>query len=149
MTYGNVYVARVAFAAKDAHTVKSFVEADSYRGPSLVLAASPCIAHGYDLWRSPEQQRLAVDSGMWPLHRYDPRRAEAGEPALKLDSSAPRGKVAEYMRNEGRFRVVEARDPQRHAQMVADSEAHVRASWAVYERMAARAAADGVKESAP
>ena len=149
MAYGNVYVARVAFAAKDAQTVKAFVEADSYRGTSLVLASSPCIAHGYDLWKSPEQQRLAVDSGMWPLHRYDPRRADAGEPALKLDSGAPRAKVGEYMRNEGRFRVVEARDPQRYAKMVADAEAHVRASWAVYERMAARPAAGDGKESAP
>ena len=141
ITYGHVYVARVAFAARDAQTVKAFVEADSYHGPSLVLAASPCIAHGYDLWRSPEQQRLAIETGVWPLFRFDPRRAALGEPPLKLDSSAPKGSVQTYMRNEGRFRVVELQDPQRYARLAAAAEAGVRRRWSVYEHMSAPGAA--------
>ncbi len=141
MTYGHVYVAGVAFLAKDAQTVKAFVEADSYRGPSLVIAHSPCIAHGYDLWRSPEQQRLAVESGVWPLYRFDPRRAGTNEPLLKLDSAPTKASVGEYMRNEARFRVVEIQDPKRYARLVADAEAAVRERRAAYERMAASAVA--------
>jgi pyruvate-ferredoxin/flavodoxin oxidoreductase len=137
MTYGHVYVARVAFAAKDAHTVKAFLEAESYAGPSLVLASSPCIAHGYDLAKSPEQQKLAVDAGVWPLYRFDPRRAARGEPALKLDSAAPKGGVARYMRNEGRFRVVERKDRERFERLASEAEAFVRRRWAIYEKIAA------------
>ncbi|MCG3135463.1 MAG: Pyruvate-flavodoxin oxidoreductase [Planctomycetes bacterium] len=136
MTYGHVYVAGVAFTAKDAQTVRAFAEADSYRGPSLVIAHSPCIAHGYDMWRSPEQQRLAVESGVWPLYRFDPRRAGTAEPRLRLDSGPPKASVAEYMRNEGRFRVVELKDPERYARIVAEADASVRERRAAYERMA-------------
>jgi pyruvate-ferredoxin/flavodoxin oxidoreductase len=141
MSYGRVYVARVAFAAKDAQTVKAFTEADSYRGSSLVLASSPCIAHGYDLWRSPEQQRLAIETGVFHLYRFDPRRAAAGEPPLKLDSSAPKGSVAAYMRNEGRFRAVELKDPERHAKLVELADANIRRRWSVYQHMAEPGAA--------
>jgi pyruvate-ferredoxin/flavodoxin oxidoreductase len=141
MSYGRIYVARVAFGAKDAQTVKAFAEADSYGGASLVLASSPCIAHGYDLWRSPEQQKLAVETGLLPLYRFDPRRAAAGEPPLKLDSSAPKGSVAAYMRNEGRFRAVEMKDPARYARLVDLADANVRRRWSVYEHMAAPGAA--------
>src|SRR5439155_26422584 len=74
MTYGNVYVARVAFGAKDVQTVKAFQEAESYDGPSLIIAYSHCIAHGYDMMFGVEQQRLAVESGIWPLYRFDPRK---------------------------------------------------------------------------
>ena len=73
MTYGHVYVAKVAFGAKDQQTVKAFAEAESYPGTSLIIAYSHCIAHGYDMARGPEQQKLAVDSGHWPLYRFDPR----------------------------------------------------------------------------
>jgi pyruvate-ferredoxin/flavodoxin oxidoreductase len=139
MTYGHVYVAGVAFAAKDTQTVRAFQEADSWRGPSLVIAHSPCIAHGYDLWRSPEQQRLAVDSGVWPLYRFDPRRSGTAEPRLALDSPPPRASVAEYMRNEGRFRVVELADPKRYARLVARAEASVKERRTAYERMASTA----------
>ncbi len=139
MTYGHAYVARIAFAAKDAQTVKALLEADSYRGPSLVIAQSPCIAHGYDLAKSPDQQRLAVESGVWPLYRFDPRRAERGEPALKLDSAPPRGSVAAYMKNENRFKVVEAHDAARYAQLVAAEEAYVKRRWEIYERIAGAA----------
>ena len=90
MSYGHVYVARVAFGAKDAQTVQAFLEAEAYPGPSLIIAYSHCIAHGYDLAHGCEQQKLAVDSGVWPLYRFDPRRVAAGRPPLQLDSAAPK-----------------------------------------------------------
>ena len=90
MSYGHVYVARVAFGAKDAQTVKAFLEAEAYDGPSLIIAYSHCIAHGYDMAHGAEQQKLAVDSGVWPLYRFDPRRIAKGEPPLQLDSVRPR-----------------------------------------------------------
>jgi pyruvate-ferredoxin/flavodoxin oxidoreductase len=137
LTYGHVYVARVAWGAKDAQTVRAFVEAEAYRGPSLILAHSPCIAHGYDLAKGPEQQKLSVESGMWPLYRYDPRRREAGEPAMQLDSAAPKRSVADHMRNEGRFRTVEVRDPTRYARFVASADEAVRRRWSELEAIAA------------
>ncbi len=104
ISYGNIYVGRVAFGAKDAQTVKVFEEAESYAGPSLIIAYSHCIAHGYALSRGLDQQRLAVDTGIWPLYRFDPRRTAEGLPALQIDSAAPKAKVGEYLRNELRFR---------------------------------------------
>ena len=88
MAYGNVYVARVAFGAKDAQTVKAFQEAESYDGPSLIIAYSHCIAHGYDMAYGAEQQKLAVDSGVWPLYRYDPRRVGPGRAAARRSTPA-------------------------------------------------------------
>ena len=80
VNYGHVYVASIAFGAKDFQTVKAFQEADSYNGPSLLIAYSHCIAHGYDMQFGVDQQKRAVDSGIWPLYRFDPRRIEQGEP---------------------------------------------------------------------
>ncbi len=107
MSYGHVYVASVAWGARDQVTVRAFQEADTYDGPSIILAHSPCIAHGYDLSKGAEQQKKAVASGMWPLFRYDPRRVDEGKPPLVLD--APMGKlpVLQYMQGETRFRMVE------------------------------------------
>ncbi|HEX4086933.1 MAG TPA: pyruvate:ferredoxin (flavodoxin) oxidoreductase [Chthoniobacteraceae bacterium] len=105
MTYGNVYVARAAFGAKDSQTVKVFDEAGSYDGPSLVIAYSHCIAHGYAMQQGLEQQRLAVDSGTWPLFRFDPRRVAEGKAPLQLDSGPPKVPVKDYLRNELRFRM--------------------------------------------
>ncbi len=92
MAYGSVYVAHVAFGAKDAQTVKAFLEADSYDGPSIIIAFSHCIAHGYDLEKGLDQQKLAVDSGYWPLYRFDPRRTAQGENPLQLDSPRAEGR---------------------------------------------------------
>ena len=97
MTYGNVYVAHVAIGAKDAQTVQAFQEAEAYPGPSLIIAYSHCIAHGYDLRTGCEQQKLAVDTGYWPLYRFDPRRIAHGESPLKLDSAAPKVELAKYI----------------------------------------------------
>ncbi len=138
---GRVYVARVALGARDQQTVNAFREAESYPGPSLVLAYSPCIAHGYDLAFGAEQQKLAVQSGYWPLFRYDPRRAVRGEPPLQLDSPPPSVPLADYMRNETRFRIVEQQDPARFRRLLAEAETEVKGRYALYQRLATAGAA--------
>ena len=119
MSYGHVYVARIAFGAKDHQTVKAIQEAEAYPGPSLVIAYSHCIAHGYDMAFGCEQQKLAVDSGVWPLYRFDPRRIASGEAPLVLDSGAPKKSVEAYRNNESRFRMLEAADPARYKELAA------------------------------
>ena len=113
MSYGHVYVASVAMQARSRHTLKALLEAESFPGPSLVIAHSPCIAHGYDLVHSPAQQARAINSGAWPLYRYDPRRAAAGEPPLVVDADPTSVPMRDYMEQEARFRMVELRDPDR------------------------------------
>jgi pyruvate-ferredoxin/flavodoxin oxidoreductase len=135
MSYGHVYVASVAFGAKDAQTVRAFSEADAHPGPSLIIAYSHCIAHGYDLKYGARQQRLAVDSGVWPLYRFDPARAERGEPPLVLDAGSPKVKVDQYMRNEARFRVVERLDPGRFRQLSKAAASHAARRVNVYEQL--------------
>ena len=97
MTYGTAYVAQVAFGSKDSQTVKAFEEAESYPGTSLIIAYGPCIEHGYALGLGLEQQKLAVDTGFWPLYRFDPRRLAAGEPGLKLDSADSQGSAGKIL----------------------------------------------------
>jgi pyruvate-ferredoxin/flavodoxin oxidoreductase len=140
MNYGKVYVARTAFGAKDAQTVKAFVEAESYDGPSLIIAYSPCIAHGYDLAHGVEQQKLAVDSGHWPLFRYDPRRAEEGQPGLVLDSPAPKSDLSVYMRNETRYLMVERQDPERFRGLLDAARRAAADRYALYEQLSRVAA---------
>jgi pyruvate-ferredoxin/flavodoxin oxidoreductase len=136
MNYGHVYVASVAFGAKDSQTVQAFQEAASYDGPSLIIAYSHCIAHGYDLRLGAEQQKLAVNSGVWPLYRYDPRRTERGEPPLVIDAPPGKVTVAEYMRNETRFRMVEKIDPERFRRLAAAARDHAARRVALYEQLA-------------
>ncbi len=136
MTYGSVYVARVAFGAKDAQTVRAFVEAESYPGTSLIIAYSPCIAHGYDLAFGAEQQKLAVESAYWPLLRYDPRRMAEGKPALQLDSGPPKTDLAKFALNETRFRMVESVDRQRALELLQAARRDVKTRYAAYEQLA-------------
>jgi len=136
MGYGNVYVGHVAFGAKDAHTVRTLLEAEAWPGPSIVIAYSHCIAHGYDMARGCDQQLLAVKSGLWPLYRFDPRRIAAGEPPLVLDSEAPTIRVRDYMMNEARFRVTETLDPLRYRQLLAWAQASSDQRLALYKQMA-------------
>ena len=134
--YGHVYVARVAFGAKMAQTAQAFLEAESYPGPSLIIAYSHCIAHGYDMAQGASQQKLAVDSGVWPLYRFDPRRIPKGEAPLHLDYGPPKAKVGDYLRNESRFRMVERADPARYKMFVEESQAAAERRYAVYQQLA-------------
>ncbi|MBD3162127.1 MAG: pyruvate:ferredoxin (flavodoxin) oxidoreductase, partial [Candidatus Eisenbacteria bacterium] len=136
MSYGNVYVARVAFGSKDTQTVQAFKEAESYSGTSLIIAYSHCIAHGYDLMNGCNQQKLAVDSGLWPLYRFDPRRLVLGEPPLKLDSGKPKVAVETYTRNETRFRMVEKLDKKRFAHLLEEAQRSATQRFAVYQQLA-------------
>jgi len=129
-------VAQVAFGAKMSQTVQTFLEAEAYPGPSLIIAYSHCIAHGYDMAQGASQQKLAVDSGVWPLYRFDPNRLAKGEPPLHLDSGAPTAKVADYMRNESRFRMIERTDPARFRSFLKRAQEAAHKRYAVYKQLA-------------
>ena len=137
MAYGYVYVARVAMGYNDQHTLKAFLEAESYDGPSLIIAYSHCIAHGIDMRKGLEQQKLAVQSGLWPLYRYDPRLAAEGKNPLHIDSKEPTIPVEQYMYNETRYRMLTqsdegtCRDPAQTLQQDAKSR------WNFYSQLAA------------
>jgi pyruvate-ferredoxin/flavodoxin oxidoreductase len=134
--YGHVYVARVAMGAKMPQTAQAFLEAEAYPGPSLIVAYSHCIAHGYDMADGAKQQKLAVESGVWPLYRFDPRRLVKGEPPLQLDYGKPKIRVEEYLRNESRFRTIERSDPARYKKFVRESQGAAERRYAVYEQLA-------------
>jgi pyruvate-ferredoxin/flavodoxin oxidoreductase len=136
MAYGHVYVAEIAFGAKDAQTLKALMEAESYPGPSLVIAYSHCIAHGYDMAFGLEHQRLAADSGYWPLYRYDPRRAAAGEPALVIDSAAPKTDISTLMATETRFQLTAQQDGDRYAALLERARLRVARRLALYQTLA-------------
>jgi pyruvate-ferredoxin/flavodoxin oxidoreductase len=135
MSYGHVYVASVALGAQEAHTLRAFLEADSYPGPSLIIAYAHCIAHGYDLRQGPQQQKRAVDCGIWPLYRYDPRRVDVGEPPLMVDAEGGKLPVSEYMTNETRFKMVEKLDPEAFRRYAAESQLAAERLTAVYRHM--------------
>jgi pyruvate-ferredoxin/flavodoxin oxidoreductase len=136
MTSGTVYVASVAMGAKDEHTIRAFLEAESYPGPSLILAYSHCIAHGIDMAKGMEQQRLAVESGRWFLYRYDPRRLDQGHSPLQIDSAQPRRSLTEAMATENRFRMLNYTDPERARQLERQAQAEVKRRWAMYQALA-------------
>jgi pyruvate-ferredoxin/flavodoxin oxidoreductase len=141
-------VANVAFGARDAQTVKAFLEAEAYPGPSMIIAYSHCIAHGYDMAYGLDQQKLAVETGYWPLYRYDPRAAEGGESPLKLESAAPKLDLGKFMRNETRFRVVEQQNPDRYRKLLAMAQHNVGKRRALYEELA-RGATPTAKPAVP
>jgi pyruvate-ferredoxin/flavodoxin oxidoreductase len=149
MTYGNVYVARVAFGAKDHQTLRALLEAESYPGPSLVIAYAHCIAHGYDMAAGTEQQKLAVESGMWPLYRFDPRRAASGQPPLQLDSGPPKIPAERFMRNENRFRMLERLGEERYHRLSEAAQREVDRRVALYQRLAEIAPRPASSEAAP
>ncbi len=136
-TYGSVYVARIALGAKDGHAVSVFREAESYQGPSLIIAYSHCVAHGYSLSQGLEQQKKAVATGYWPLFRFDPRRAEKGENPMKLDSAPPKGLLTDFTRNETRFQMLERINPERSAMLQEMAAESVKERFALYQQMAA------------
>ena len=103
MTYGNVYVASVAMGARDEQTLKAFLEAEAFDGPSLIIAYSHCIAHGFEIGAALQHQKALVSSGQWLLYRHDPARAARGENPLQLDSRAPNTPLADFLGSENRF----------------------------------------------
>ena len=137
MTYGHVYVARVAMGGSDAQTLRAFREAEAYDGPSLIIAYSPCIAHGYDLRHGMEQQKLAVLSGHWPLFRYHPERAREGKPPLELDSKAPSLPLERYVYNETRYTMLTHSDPETASRLLDAAQDDVRERFRLYEHLAA------------
>ena len=136
ISYGNIYVARIAFGASDAQTIKAFIEAEAYDGPSLILAYSHCIAHGYDLKFGLEQQKAAVSSGYWPLFRYNPDRVEQGLNPFQLDSKPAKISLEDYIYREGRYRMLTQSHPDRAAKLLELAQADVKSSWETYARMA-------------
>jgi pyruvate-ferredoxin/flavodoxin oxidoreductase len=136
MTYGNVYVAKVAMGANDAQTLRAFLEAEAYDGPSIIIAYSHCIAHGINMAKGMESQKLSVDSGHWPLFRYNPLNVLDGKNPLKLDSKAPKIKLEEYIYNETRYKMLTKSHPQEAKHLLELGQAEVLKKWKFYEQMA-------------
>jgi pyruvate-ferredoxin/flavodoxin oxidoreductase len=137
MSYGYVYVARVAMGANDQQTLRAFLEAEAYDGPSLIIAYSHCIAHGYDLARGLEQQKLAVQSGYWPLYRYDPRLANEGKNPLLIESKEPSIPLSQYAYNETRYKMLVQMDEARAQQLMEEAQHDAKSRWTLYQQMAA------------
>jgi pyruvate-ferredoxin/flavodoxin oxidoreductase len=140
MTYGNIYVASVAMGAKDEQTLRAFVEAESYPGPSLIIAYSHCIAHGIavDMGVGARQQKLAVETGQWLLYRFDPRRAAAGENPLQLDSQAAKTKLQDYLLSENRFKMLTKSKPEEAKKLFAQAQVDADHRWKFYHFLAER-----------
>lgn len=135
LPYGNVYVARVAMGASDTQTVKAFIEAERYDGPSLIIAYSHCIAHGYDLKHGMDQQKKAVECGLWPTFRYNPELERAGKNPMKLDYKGPKIPVKAYMYNETRFKMVENMDAEAAAEFLKIATFHAEEMYKRYENL--------------
>jgi pyruvate-ferredoxin/flavodoxin oxidoreductase len=136
MVYGNVYVARVAMGAGDMQTLKAFNEAESFDGPSLIIAYAPCIAHGIDMQCSLSQQKLAVESGHWPLFRFDPRRGAQGKNPMQLDSKAPSVPLEDYLYNETRYTMLKQSHPEEAKKLLEEARQDVADRWKMYETWA-------------
>ena len=137
MDYGYVYVARVAMGANDAQTLRAIQEAESYDGPSLIIAYSHCIAHGINMAKGLDQQRLAVESGYWPLYRYDPRLRAEGKNPFQLDSKPPKVHFRDYALNETRYRMLMQSDPAASEALIAEAQAMIAMRWKDLEYLAA------------
>jgi pyruvate-ferredoxin/flavodoxin oxidoreductase len=136
MTYGNIYVAQVAMGANMNQTVKAFVEAEAYDGPSILIAYAQCIAHGMEMRTGMSLQKDAVEGGFWPLYRFHPDNARAGKQPLQLDSKAPTEDIEKWMYQQNRFRILRAADPQRAEHLVKLLREDVQSRWQMYEQMA-------------
>ncbi|MEW6073489.1 MAG: pyruvate:ferredoxin (flavodoxin) oxidoreductase [Planctomycetota bacterium] len=136
MTYGQVYVARVAFAAKPQQTVQAMLEAESFDGPSLIIAYSHCIEHGFEMGDAIEHQKLAVNTGNWALYRYDPRRIAEGKPPFQLDSGEPKTPLVEFTKSEARYGKVARLDRKRFEELQVIAQRDVLRRYAVYKHLA-------------
>ena len=139
ISYGNVYVARVAMGGGDTHTIKAFLEAEAYNGPSLIIAYSHCIAHGYDMVFGMNQQKAAVLSGYWPLMRYNPTLNLEGKNPFQFDSKAPSIPLKDYVYQEARYTILARTNPEAAAQLLCEAQKDVRRRWHLYENCASMA----------
>ena len=142
--YGDVYIAQVAMGANDTHTIKAFLEAEAHPGPSLIIAYSQCIAHGIDMAKGMHQQKLAVDSGYWPLYRYNPRLVEENKNPFQLDSSDPKIPLREYIYTEGRYRMLQQSEPAVASVLLGQAQKAVTRRWQHYKQLAQTPAAQSV-----
>jgi pyruvate-ferredoxin/flavodoxin oxidoreductase len=149
LTYGNVYVAKIAMGASDAQTVRAFLEAEAYDGPSLIIAYSHCIAHGIDMAKGMTNQKLAVETGYFPLFRYNPMWAKEGKNPMKLDSKAPKGPLTDFTSLETRFNMLEKIYPERARELMKEASEDVRTRWAMYEQLAGGDGEKAKQENAP
>jgi pyruvate-ferredoxin/flavodoxin oxidoreductase len=138
MTYGNVYVASVAMGAKDEHTLKSFIEAEAYDGPSLIIAYSHCIAHGMEMATAMQHQKALVDSGQWLLYRYNPMRIEDGLNPMQLDSRGLKVPVEQFLRMENRFNQLLKHDDEHSRELLEAAQHDVTTRWQMYQYLAER-----------
>ncbi|MBX3008301.1 MAG: pyruvate:ferredoxin (flavodoxin) oxidoreductase [Melioribacteraceae bacterium] len=136
MSYGSVYVAKVAMGANDVQTLRAFLEAEAFDGPSIIIAYSHCIAHGINMAKGMDSQKLAVDSGHWPLFRYNPNNLAAGQNPLKLDSKAPKIKLEDYLYNETRYKMLTKSHPKEAKELLGLAQEEVLKKWKFYEQMA-------------
>lgn len=139
MRYGNVYVAQVAMGANDTHTVKAFLEAEAHNGPSLIIAYSQCIAHGIDMAKGMNQQKLAVESGYWPLYRYQPKLDAENKNPFRLDSHDPKIPLQDYIYTEGRYRMLKQSQPEVAKFLLGEAQKSVDRRWQNYKKMASAA----------
>lgn len=147
MTYGHVYVATVALGAKDEHTIKVLMEAENYDGPSLVIAYSHCIAHGINMTGGLQEHKAAVQSGHWPLFRYNPMLALEGKNPLILDSGEPQMKFKEYAYRQNRFKILTKTNPEEAQRLMVLAQDDVDKRWAIYKDMAAEPASQPQKDT--
>jgi pyruvate-ferredoxin/flavodoxin oxidoreductase len=138
MTYGNVYVASVAMGAKDEHTLKAFLEAEAYEGPSLIIAYSHCIAHGINMTTAMTDQKVAVDSGQWLLYRYNPERSLVGENPLTLDSRTPTRKVKDFLQQQTRFQMLAKSKPEDAKRLWQQAQHDAETRYQLYEYLSKR-----------
>ena len=138
ITYGNVYVARVALGANDVQTIRAFLEAEAYDGPSLIIAYSHCINHGIDMSKGWEQQKLAVASGHWPLFRYNPNLAKEGKNPMQLDSKAPSIPLQKYVYNETRYTMLAQSNEEAAERLLKLAQEDVNKRWKMYEQLASQ-----------
>ncbi len=136
MAYGSVYVARVAFGSNDMQTVKAFLEAEAYDGPSIIIAYSHCIAHGYDLIHGLDQQKAAVQTGYWPLFRFNPDLMKQGKNPMQLESKAPALPLEKYIYNETRYSMLTRSKPEEAKQLLKLAQEDVNSRWKLYEHWA-------------
>ncbi|MFZ4621480.1 MAG: pyruvate:ferredoxin (flavodoxin) oxidoreductase, partial [Bacteroidota bacterium] len=137
MSYANTYVAQIAMGANDLQTVKAIQEAEAFEGPSLIIAYSHCIAHGINMRLGMNAQKLAVDSGYWPLYRYNPDLMKEGKNPFQLDSKPPKVKFEEFAYNEIRYKMLTKMDPEKAKRLLREAQEDVMKKWRYYEQLAA------------